>query len=205
MIAFRLERGYCRAVLPRKTHRVDHAACQDALERAEADLSPAEFHGTVCAFLCTRTPPSMDDWVREIVLSEHVGEGGGWSRALCEAGEHTRLALSEGAFALELLLPDDDTPLAQRSEALSDWCTGFLYGLGLAGGGVGEALSAEAREVVTDLAEFTRIDAEDEADGAQGAEKAYAEVVEYVRMGVLLIYEELTHADAAAPGRHRLH
>lgn len=184
---------------------MDHAACLDALERAEADLSPAEFHGTVCAFLCTRTPPRMDDWVNEIVLSEHVTHGGAWSRALCEAGEHTRLALSEGAFALELLLPEDDAPLVQRSEALSDWCTGFLYGLGLAGGGIGEALSEEAREVVTDLAEFTRIDAEDEGEGADGAEKDYAEIVEYVRMGVLLIYEELMRADAAAPGRNRLH
>lgn len=194
-----------RAALPRKTHRVDHAACLDALERAEADLSPAEFHGTVCAFLCTRSPPRLDEWVSEIVPSEHVAHGGAWSRALCEAAEHTRLALSEGAFALELLLPEDDAPLAQRSEALSDWCTGFLYGLGLAGGGIGEALSEEAREVVSDLAEFTRIDAEDEAEGVDSAEKAYAEVIEYVRMGVLLIYEELTRADAAAPGRNRLH
>jgi hypothetical protein len=184
---------------------VDHAACLDALERAEADLSPAEFHGTLCAFLCTRAQPSMDDWVREIVLSEHVTHAGAWSRALREAGEHTRLALCAGDFALELLLPNDDAPLAQRSQALSDWCTGFLYGLGLAGAGVGDVLSEEAREVVTDLAEFTRIDAESDGDDAGGAEKAYAEVVEYVRMGVLLIYEELTRADAAAPGRHRLH
>lgn len=182
---------------------MDHAACLDALERAEADLSPAEFHGTLCAFLCTRTPPRMDQWVGEIVVSEHAPRVGAWSRALCEAAEHTRLALSEGAFALELLLPGDDTPLAQRSEALSDWCTGFLYGMGLAGRGIGESLSEEAREVVSDMVEFTRIDAEDE--GAQGAEKAFTEIVEYVRMGVVLIYEELMHADAAAPGRNRLH
>jgi uncharacterized protein YgfB (UPF0149 family) len=182
---------------------LDHAACRDALERAEADLSVAEFHGTLCAFLCTRPRPRVEAWVAEIVTSEHPPQGSAWARALCEAGERTRAALAEGAFSLELLLPDDDEPLSERGAALADWCTGFLYGLGLAGDGVGESLSAEAREVIADLAEFTRIDSDEES--SSDAESALAEIVEYVRVGVLLIYEELMRADAAAPGRNRLH
>jgi uncharacterized protein YgfB (UPF0149 family) len=57
--------------------------------------------------------------------------------------------------------------------------------------------------VVADLTEFTRIDTEE--GGSPAAEKDFAEVVEYVRVGVLLIYEELMRAGAAAPGRNQLH
>jgi uncharacterized protein YgfB (UPF0149 family) len=38
------------------------------------------------------------------------------------------LAGNDSAFAP--LLPDDDAPLAERADALSMWCQGFLYGLG---------------------------------------------------------------------------
>jgi uncharacterized protein YgfB (UPF0149 family) len=57
--------------------------------------------------------------------------------------------------------------------------------------------------VVVDLTEFTRIDPED--DGSESAEKAFQEIVEYVRVGVLLIYEELVRAGKAAAGQTRLH
>lgn len=182
---------------------MDYAACRDALERAEADLSAAEFHGTLCAMLCTRPDARMDACVIEIVVSEHAPDGAGWSRVLAEHGERSRRAFAEGDFDLELLLPDDDASLTERSEALSDWCKGFLYGLGVAGKNVTEILSDDAREVVSDLSEFTRLDADEE--GSEVAEKAFAEIVEYLRVGVLLIYEEMARARATAPGRNRLH
>ena len=182
---------------------MDYAACRDALERAEADLSAAEFHGTICALLCTRAEVRMDDWLQEIVISEHAPHGGAWARALREAGETSRRAFDEGEFALQLLLPGDEAGLAERSAALADWCTGFLFGLGTCGGRVTESLSDDAREVVSDLAEFTRIDPDDE--DSDTAERAFSEVAEYVRMGVMLIYEELMRADTQAVGRTRLH
>ena len=182
---------------------MDYAACTDALERVEADLGAAEFHGTACGMLCTRPNPQPDAWVDEIVITQYRPEGRNWSRPLSESVERSRRAFDDGNYSLELLLPDDDAPLDERSRALSDWCTGFLYGLGLAGGGVTAALSDDAREVVADLTEFTRIDAED--DGSESAEKAFQEIVEYVRVGVLLIYEELMRAGAVASGQTRLH
>jgi uncharacterized protein YgfB (UPF0149 family) len=182
---------------------VDYAACRDALERVEADLGAAEFHGTACAMLCTRPDPQPDAWVDEIVVTEHRPQSRNWLLPLSESVEDSRRAFNDGNYSLQLLLPDDDVPLDERSRALSDWCSGFLFGLGLAGAGVTEALSDDAREVVVDLTEFTRIDAED--DGSQSAEKAFLEIVEYVRVGVLLIYEELMRTGAVAAGQTRLH
>lgn len=182
---------------------MDYSACRDALERVEADLGAAEFHGTACGMLCTRPNPTPDAWIEEIVITEHRPDGRNWSRPLSESVESTQRAFDDGNYRLELLLPDDDTPLDERSRALSDWCTGFLFGLGLAGGTVTESLSGDAREVIADLTEFTRIDAED--DGSESAEKAFQEIVEYVRVGVLLIYEELMRTGAVASGQTRLH
>jgi uncharacterized protein YgfB (UPF0149 family) len=182
---------------------VDYAACTDALERAEADVSAAEFHGTLCALLCTRAEVRLDDWLAEIVTCEQPPEGTAWRRALREAGERSRRAFDDGEFDLELLLPGDEAALVERSAALSEWCAGFLFGLGTAGGRVTESLSDDAREVVSDLAEFTRIEPEEE--DSEAAERALAEIAEYVRMGVLLIYEELIRAEAGAPARSRLH
>ena len=182
---------------------MDYAACRDALEWAEADLSAAEFHGAVCGLLCTRRDVRLDDWVGEIVVSEQPARGAAWARTLREAGERSQRALDEGEFDLELLLPDDDASLAERSTALADWCSGFLFGLGTAGSRITESLSDDAREVVSDLTEFTRIDPQEE--DSESAERALSEIAEYVRMGVLLIYEELMRTGAGATGRTRLH
>ena len=57
--------------------------------------------------------------------------------------------------------------------------------------------------MVSDLAEFTRIEPEEE--DSETAERALSEIAEYVRMGVMLIYEELMRTEAGAPGRTRLH
>jgi uncharacterized protein YgfB (UPF0149 family) len=177
---------------------MDYAACRDALERAEADVTAAEFHGTLCAMLCTRPDLKMEACVAEIAVCEHPPEGSAWSRVLREHGERSRRAFAEGDFDLELLLPEDGASLAERSDALCEWCRGFLYGLGLSGGDISRRLSDDAREVVADLVEFTRLDVEEEA--SEQAEKALTEIVEYLRVGVLLIYEELARAREESPG-----
>ena len=76
-----------------------------------------------------------------------------------------------------------------RAEALGLWCQGFVSGLGTGLGGQ-SGLSPEGEEFLRDLTEISRVgfdaDSTDEAD-----ETAYAEIVEYVRVGVVLMGEEL--------------
>jgi uncharacterized protein YgfB (UPF0149 family) len=100
----------------------------------------------------------------------------------------------------QLFLPDDDESLEARVEALGVWCQGFVYGL--AAGGVQEdsVIPDDSKELITDIIEISRAGyvADDEAEERVGVvndddedEAAFMEVSEYVRMGVLLIYEEL--------------
>ena len=179
---------------------MEYDACEDALEGVDADISAAEMHGVLCAMLCTRQPVRIRQWVDEIVICE--GGLGAARHALDALGERTSDALLGSQFQLSLLLPSDERSLGERAQALCDWCTGFLHGLGLAGDTLRESLSDEGREVVADLIELTRLDAS--ADDDDEGEAAFAELVEYVRVGVMLIYEELMRSRSPL-GERSLH
>ena len=91
---------------------------------------------------------------------------------------------------LELLLPADEQPIDVRTAALAQWCQGFLYGLGA--GSVADAsdLPGDVGEIVRDLGEISRAGV-DATQDEESNEAAYTELVEFVRVGVQLLFEEL--------------
>ena len=128
--------------------------------------------------------------------------------SLREVYDATAVALLEGAMSFQPLLPADDAPIGDRTSALGEWCQGFLYGLGT-GVAVPDAasLQGEAAEVLRDMTEITHVDV-DPADGVESNEEAYAELVEFVRVGVQLLYDHLQPMrEPPSPGipRERLH
>ena len=95
----------------------------------------------------------------------------------------------------QLLLPDDDDELDERTEALGDWCLGFVYGLAAGGLSEDSELPEDTRELLMDFIEISRAsndvgELDDDSDEEED-EHAFVEIVEYVRTGVLLINEEL--------------
>ena len=62
-----------------------------------------------------------------------------------------------------------------------------------------EELPGNVNEIPNDLTPIGRASVELDGDGSESEEEAYAEVVEYVRVGVQLIHDELIPAAA-----HRL-
>ncbi|MES0328506.1 MAG: UPF0149 family protein, partial [Gammaproteobacteria bacterium] len=97
-----------------------------------------------------------------------------------------------------MLLPEDDEDLMDRTEALANWCQGFVYGL--AAGGISDdtKLPGDAQEILMDFVEISRAgynigddDVIEVSETTEEDELAFVEVVEYVRTGVLLINEEL--------------
>jgi len=89
-----------------------------------------------------------------------------------------------------LLMPDDEEPIELRTEALTLWCNGFVYGLGTSGAPDPEQLPGDAGEIVRDLAQIMRAGV-DEREGLEANEAALAELVEFVRVGVQVVFEEL--------------
>ena len=161
---------------------------QRVLSRSHALTDAAEAHGTLVGSLCSMQC-SLDDWLAEILPEGRADEQAAESfRAIFDS---TCGALGDGAMSFQPLLPGDDASIGDRTSALGEWCQGFLYGLGT-GSGLPESsgLDGEAAEVVRDMTEITHVDV-DPQDDPETNEAAYAELVEFVRVGVQLLYEHL--------------
>lgn len=172
------------------------------LTSAGAVCGPAECHGTVCGALCAGVDGD-EAWLAHL-MDEAKGSDAGLKtcrRELVALRDISRGLLQAGTLEFTPLLPDDETGLAERTAALGEWCQGFLYGMGLAGERLKlEQLPDEAGEVLRDMGQIAQAGfeggAEDEED-----EAAYAEIVEYVRVGVQLLYEELQPGSMLPSGR----
>ena len=167
--------------------------------RLRLGIEASELHGSLCGFLagggtlrgCTvlavlqldgeATAPVASDLA---VLDRLVRQS------------HGELADSELGF--EPILPEDDRPLAERAEAMVDWCRGFLGGFGLVGVAAHAHLSDEAQEILRDLGTVaaSSFDLGNESED----EDALIEVHEFVRMAAMLLFAECGARDAAAGG-----
>ena len=155
--------------------------------------TPSELHGALCGWMAgggADTP----DWLSKVLADENAARVSP-DGALDELRAITRSQFEDRDFGFALLLPDDDAPLVERSEALFDWCRGFLGGFGLSAG-ADPPLSDESREALEDLARLAA--ATPEPEGDEEDEAAYAEIEEFVRVAVLLLY-----GDCVMAPRHR--
>ncbi len=166
------------------------ADLQRALDHSRAVCDGPEAHGTLAGALCTAAPYRLDDWLGEI-LPDGVAPPADLER-LRSVFDATRSSLSGNDFEFQLLLPDDGDNLADRTAALGEWVQGFLYGLGT-GRAPDLAGDSELSELLRDLTEISRVDVEaTELD--EDSEAAFAELVEYVRVGVQLLFDRLAAA-----------
>jgi len=171
------------------------------LEGLSSSVAAAESHGCLCGALCTAADYTVERWLEEIVPEEERTEDGvddASHAPLRLLYSDTLRALRGEEMELELLLPDDNTSLELRATALSQWCEGFLYGFGTGQHVNAEELPADINEILRDMTHIGRATVE-VGEGSEEEEEAYAEVVEYLRVGVQLIHDELGDVRSAEP------
>jgi yecA family protein len=150
-------------------------------------LSAAEIHGMATALLCFNEHTDSSLWLSGLVEENETLDIN--SEVLfVKLFEETKRHLKSEDFEFELFLPDADTTLVERTEALASWCSGFLFGLGLVSSS--KTWSENTREIIRDILEFTKLDAE---VGGEEDEQAFMEITEYLRSAVLLLQEEFTY------------
>ena len=174
------------------TEHAVHRELQEALGRADADAGASEAHGILCGMLCAEQGADRAAWLAEVLGDELAGSNLLMRETVQQLDvllNETLRQMGDGMLGLRLLLPEAERPLAERVAALGAWCEGFLLGISRAQDDAGTPLSEEVRELLADLVEITKVDTED-SDDVQEDERSYAEVVEYVRMGVLLAFEQ---------------
>jgi len=176
---------------------------EDTLAEIGSLAEAAEAHGSLCGALCAEPRFSLDSWLDEL-LQDPV-QVSGWRGVFESVYSDTRQALGGASMKFEPLLPDDEQPLSGRTLALAAWCQGFLYGLGTSGVHSIKELPVDVSEIVQDLTEISHASfGNDEV--TETDEQAYAELVEFVRVGVQLIYDELEQRRSATlPDSQRVH
>jgi hypothetical protein len=177
--------------------RLDYYEVGDALARAQTAVDAADCHGLLAGLVCAAGFADPRVWMAQLfadfdprdVLQVEA------SKQVQALYEDTLARLNSTDLDFELLLPDDDDALRERAASLGSWCSGFLSGLGLGGVSDPSQLPEDVGELFDDLAQIARVDFE-LGDAGEEEQTAFAEVVEYVRVGVLLINEELQPSNA---------
>ncbi len=167
---------------------LDYSEIQQALHDAHALAEAAEAHGTLAGSLCATIAYRFEDWLAEILPEGQAGAQA--TEALRELFESTAGSLDAAQMEFNPLLPADAEPIDARATALGLWCQGFLYGLGASPINDATQLPGDIGEIVRDLTEITRVGV-DSAESLESNEGAYAELVEFVRVGVQLVFDEL--------------
>jgi uncharacterized protein YgfB (UPF0149 family) len=183
----------------------------DLVDRALRELGAAEgtsqAHGSLCGITCVLGDRARSVWIAGLtVAGDFPAACAEPAGILGDLAAMTCTALSDGDMGFSPLLPPDDQPLSSRAEGLAEWCAGFMHGLGeaVASQDAGEALRGDVtREIMDDLGQIARVTVDDDETGLE-AEAAYTELVEFVRVSVQLVFDELygVRQDLTALGVH---
>lgn len=153
--------------------------------------SAAEVHGNFCGRIAggeqvveTEFKPMLSDTIGcEEELIDNV------ENAMFDLYSDLLRQFGEGAFELQILLPEDAAPLPVRVLALREWCRGFVSGLGVSGLADNGRLNEELTGAIEDLVAIAQADVE--ADVGEEDERYFMELTEYVRVAVMLLHAEL--------------
>ena len=163
-------------------------------------VTPSELHGLLCGMICGGMAVDGEQWLAPI--SDYANQGetltdgakmvvrsvfdaasselGGLTQTLFTS---TAAELAEMDFTVELLLPAEGSELMLRAEALSEWVTNFISGLGLMGMDK-KQLSDDVTEAVAALEEIAQLGVDEEEDMQEQA-MLFDNVVAYVPECVL--------------------
>lgn len=178
----------------------NYSRFDEALQSIGLDQGASQTHGVLCGLICAGTSEAHVAWIEDLFRDRPsddllVREA---RQMLGQLYLASRQQMSDEALAFALLLPEDGVTLKERAQALVDWCEGYLYGLGMAGI-TEQQLVGDAKEALSDISEFTRLDL-DALEGGESDESAYMELQEFLRVATLLIKEELASAQESSDG-----
>lgn len=164
----------------------DFGGLTETLDHTELKLHASQVHGLISGLLCGNFD-QKSAW-DELLLGEKLS--GETRQSLQILFDATAEKLSDFLFEFKMVLPSDDEELSVRAEALGVWCQGYLTGLQTGGVPIVDRDPGELTEAVNDLVEIAKMNYE-QVVASEEDEEAYTDLVEYVRMAVIYIYQEL--------------
>ncbi len=146
-------------------------------------VNPSEAQGMLISYICAHPNEAILLWIKE--LSRLTNDGIKEGDLLVALYKNTTQELNDLNFTFTPLLPEGD--VYQRIEALQQCAEGVIYGIGINH----LKLEGDAYEFMNDLIEFshTTFEPEDEMNEEE-TEQDFEEILEFVRMGILLLYHD---------------
>jgi uncharacterized protein YgfB (UPF0149 family) len=180
---------------------IEYSDIDAAMQTLDAEMEPSEVHGAICGFLCAT--PSVDaNSLANTLFREHdknnLLQRDAVAMVSALVGQSLQ-QLNDPTCDFHLLLPEESShDVIEQVQALSEWCRGFLFGISAAGVNDLNQLPEEAVEVANDFVEISRASSVYEIQGDEDDEESFQELMEYVRVGALLI-NELMHPSQKPP------
>ena len=162
--------------------------------------SPSELHGMLSGKLIGGQRLNEEEWLVEalsfldIITSEEEGvvgdPEGKVQTELARLYAATLAQLKDSSYSFQLLLPDDDAKLVDRTRSIGEWCHGFLSGFGSSGIAGEASFSDESADGLRDIAAIVGVEVESDAEDDSAAESNFYEITEYVRLVSLTLFSE---------------
>jgi len=157
----------------------------------EGPANTSELQGALCGLLCLNSQANRMTWFH--AMFEDFAPSEEESLDLTALFDDTVQALNSLDFDLQIDLPSDDAALSSRILALTDWCQGLLFGLATAGLSDDTVLSTDCQEYIADVVSIGQLS--NDIEDAEADEANFEELVEYLRMGLFVLYGELQPVD----------
>ena len=165
-------------------------------QKSGISIDVSECHGKISACLCS------ENMTAEALLPEEINtdesslsaETMKLKTVLLSLIAETLEQLNDAEMSFYPLLSPDAESLTDRTLSLSRWCQGFIDGFGLVIAQKNISIAQIEQDIIGEIIEdFSQISKLSSASvmNEDGEELAYMEVVEYVRVGVQLIFEEM--------------
>ena len=102
---------------------VDYFSLESALGRSAANMGAAESHGLLCGMLCCRAGLDLDEWDANVFDESPAGDvlKRESLELMQELLDSSRAQFADEHFSFRPLLPDDDTDLGERAQAMAAW------------------------------------------------------------------------------------
>ncbi|HZP66833.1 MAG TPA: UPF0149 family protein [Rudaea sp.] len=182
-------------------HPVTHAELGELLASLRFGIGASDLHGSLTGYLCGGGVADKRSWLAALELdAERAADTRQSQHVFAQLYEQCAAGLDDPADGFEPLLPPADAPLERRAESLVEWCRGFLGGIGLAGVSRRHGLSDDGAEILKDFGTIASTHfeyADDEED-----ETALTEVIEFIRVGVLLLHAEIARTPRGGATLH---
>ena len=173
----------------------DYSSLTASLMAEGIAISAAELHGLLSGLLCGGIKD--DSW--QVWMHDLTNDGQAYPSELAKVARTMYLqikqTLNEEEFGFSLRLPEDDESVFDRVDALAEWVSQFLVGLGVAQPGLKKG-HAEVGEMIDDLTSISQLGYDLDEDQEE-LEQSLEEVAEYVRMGAMLCFNTFACAPLA--------